>query len=56
VLNVQTVDEILGAMVALTDQGLRRKLGEQARDYVTRHHSPQSVARQYVELYKEVLE
>lgn len=56
VLNVQTVDEILGAMVALNDRDLRRKLGEQARDYVIEHHSPQIVAGQYIKLYKEVLE
>jgi len=55
VLNVQTVDEILGAMVALTDRDLRRKLGEQARNYVVERHSPEIVARKYVELYEEVL-
>ena len=56
VLNAQTVDEILEAMLALTDRGLRRKLGEEARDYVVEHHSPPMIARQYVELYREVLE
>jgi len=56
VLNVQTVDEILEAMIALTDRDLRRRLGEQAREYVIEHHSPEIVARQYIELYKEVLE
>ena len=56
VLNAQTVDEILEAMLALTDRGLRRKLGEEARNYVVEHHSPPMIARQYIELYREVLE
>ena len=55
VLNARTVDEILDAMVALTDASLRRKLGEKGRRYVIAHHNPEIVAKQYVQLYREVL-
>lgn len=55
ILNVRTVDEILDAMVALTDASLRRKLGEKGRNYAIKHHSADVVARQYVQLYEEVL-
>ena len=55
VVNARTVDEILEAMIALTDPGLRRKLGGQARDYVMKHHSPEVVAKRYVQLYEEVM-
>jgi len=56
VLNVRTVDEIFDAMVVLTDPGVRQKFGGAGRRYVTSHHGAEIVARQYIQLYKEVLD
>ena len=55
ILNVETVDEVLEAMIALTDPNLRSKYGEAGRRYVIEHHSPDKVANQYIALYREVL-
>lgn len=55
VMNVRTTDEIFDAMVKLTDPNLRRKLGEDSRNYVVQHHSPETVAKQYIRLYEEIL-
>jgi glycosyltransferase involved in cell wall biosynthesis len=56
VLNAQTADEIFGAMVALTDERYRQKVGLDARNYVVRHHGPEVIAEKYMQLYREVLE
>ena len=56
VLNVRTVDEVFDAMVMLRDPGVRRKFGDAGRRYVTDHHSAEIVARQYIQLYEEVLD
>jgi len=55
VLNARTVDQILDAMVKLTDSSLRRKVGEQSREYVIQHHAAEMVAKKYIALYKEVI-
>ena len=56
VLNAQTADEIFGAMVALTDERYRQKVGLDARNYVIKHHGPEVIAKKYMQLYREVLE
>lgn len=55
VMNVRTTDQIFDAMVALSDPNLRRKLGEEGRNYVVQHHSPDMIANRYIQLYEEVL-
>ena len=56
VLNSRTPEQVTDAMVMLTDPVARRKYGEAGRKYVLRHHDPDTIAKQYMTLYQEILE
>lgn len=56
VLNARTDEEILEAMCALTDSTTRVDYGRKGREYVIRHHSPNIIAHQYLDLYRRILE
>lgn len=53
-MNVRTEDEILAALWAVSERDFRRDLGARARDWVVRFHDEDMVARQLVDLYREV--
>ncbi len=54
VLNARTPNEIFDAMCLLADADVRQHYGQVGRTYVEAHHSPEQVAKQYRELYREV--
>jgi len=52
--NVAALAEAINTL--LSDDSLRRRLGENAKEYVQRNFSWRNCAQQYIDLYKQVLE
>lgn len=55
VVNACSVNEIYDAMVLLTGENYRKKIGQQGQKYVNHHCNPKTVAKKLIKVYEEVL-
>ncbi|UCG45251.1 MAG: glycosyltransferase family 4 protein [Candidatus Bathyarchaeota archaeon] len=55
VVEARTIEDIYEAMVLLSDQQVRKRVGAKERDFVLKHNHPDVVAGQLTNLYERIL-
>jgi len=54
-LEASCEQQIFDALIELRDTNVRQKLSERSRDWVVRHHGPETVIPRHLKIYAEAL-
>lgn len=54
ILFADSSERIFNQLVKCTDKGFRKKVGDESREWVLKHHSPKVVAQKHLEYYEKI--